>query len=138
MLFLSLMVACSTPPDAAPSSAAGTAPTEASAKGTREDTDIAGMEKAIADGALVVDVRSPGEWKNGHVPGVKHLALSDLSVDAPLFEEHGTDEPIYLLCEVGGRSARAADMLAEAGYHAVNVRGGTRAWREAGKPLEMP
>jgi rhodanese-related sulfurtransferase len=44
--------------------------------------------------------------------------------------------PVYLICESGGRSARASELLTAAGYAAVNIDGGTYAWREAGLPTE--
>ncbi len=136
---LAALVACSTP-DHAPAEPA-TAPADAeaaTAAGTREDTDLDGLQKAMEADRLIVDVRTDREWQAGHVPGAEHIPLSDLSVDDPVFTKNGRDAPIYFICESGGRSARAADTLAEAGYHTVNIQGGTGAWRSAGKPLETP
>ena len=133
-----LILACASTPEASSPAAPDAAPVAPAATGTRENTDLAGLEKALAAGAFVVDVRTDGEWQSGHVPGAKHLPLSDVRADHPLFTEHGKDAPIYVICESGGRSGRAADLLAGAGFHAVNVQGGTGAWRSAGKPLETP
>ena len=44
--------------------------------------------------------------------------------------------PLYVICQSGGRSARAADELSAAGLHAVNVLGGTGGWVQRGWPVE--
>jgi rhodanese-related sulfurtransferase len=46
------------------------------------------------------------------------------------------DQPIYVICAVGNRSARAAEALRRAGYDAINVAGGTNKWVEEGRPFE--
>ncbi|MDP6931979.1 MAG: rhodanese-like domain-containing protein [Myxococcota bacterium] len=85
---------------------------------------------------VIVDVRTHGEFTTGHLPGARNLPLSELGQRIDSLKAHQADT-IYLVCEVGGRSAQATRMLLEAGYQRpVNVRGGTRAWRDAKKPLE--
>ncbi|MCB9678742.1 MAG: rhodanese-like domain-containing protein [Alphaproteobacteria bacterium] len=139
MLFaVSLVLGCASSAPAPETPVTTTTKVETAAKGTRVDTDITGLEKALSDGALVVDVRTDGEWANGHVPGAKHLPLSDLSADHPILAEHDKAQPVYFVCESGGRSGRAADAMSAVGFKAVNVKGGTSAWREAGKPLDPP
>lgn len=83
--------------------------------------------------ALVVDVREPDEYARGHLPGAR---LAPLQTVPSLVGELPTDEPVYLVCAVGARSAQAAMFLAQHGVDAVNVDGGTRDWYAAGYPLE--
>ena len=91
--------------------------------------------KAVLDAgdAVVVDVREPDEYARGHVPGARLVPLQTVP---GLVGELPTDEPVYLVCAVGARSAQAAMFLAQRGVDAVNVDGGTRDWYAAGYPVE--
>jgi rhodanese-related sulfurtransferase len=84
-------------------------------------------------GAAVLDVRNPDEWQSVRVPGVQLIPLGELpeQIDAV-----PSSTPLYVICAVGGRSAKAAEYLRSTGIEAVNVAGGTRAWVEAGYPTE--
>ena len=82
----------------------------------------------------VVDVREDVEYADGHVPGAISVPLSELV--ARHAEIGALPGPVYLVCEVGGRSGQAAAWLEAQGYDVRNVAGGTRAWREAGLPVE--
>jgi rhodanese-related sulfurtransferase len=85
---------------------------------------------------LVLDVRTPGEFTAGHVPGARNIPLGDLAAHLADLEASKT-APIYVICESGGRSAKATKLLLDAGFKApVNVAGGTGAWRTAGHPVE--
>jgi glyoxylase-like metal-dependent hydrolase (beta-lactamase superfamily II)/rhodanese-related sulfurtransferase len=85
--------------------------------------------------ALLLDIREPGEYAHGHVPGAVSLPQADL---ASRLEEIPRDRPVLVLCERGARSLRAAQFLIQVGIErAVSVKGGTRAWRAAGKPLAL-
>ena len=82
----------------------------------------------------VVDVREGWEHARGHIPGARHVVLSQiLSNPASL---HFQDRTIFV-CEIGERSAVASEMAVALGVkEVVNFRGGHKAWREAGLPLE--
>src|SRR6516162_7086466 len=83
--------------------------------------------------ATVVDVREPEEFANGHVPGAINLPQADL---ATRLNEVPRDRPLLLICQGGFRSLRAAQFLRQCGIaDVVSVKGGTAAWRAAGKPL---
>src|SRR6516162_4365061 len=83
--------------------------------------------------ALVVDVREPEEFVGGHVPGAINLPQADL---ATRLNEVPRDRPLLLICQGGFRSLRAAQFLRQCGIaDVVSVKGGTAAWRAAGKPL---
>jgi len=84
---------------------------------------------AIPDGALVVDVREPYEWDAGHLPGARHIPLGDI---ANRLGELPRDTDVVLYCEAGARSARALDVLRDAGFtRARHLKGGYLAWARA-------
>jgi rhodanese-related sulfurtransferase len=94
------------------------------------------VRRLIDEGYEVVDVRENDEWARGHVPGARHVVLA--SILANPGAQRFRDRSIFV-CEVGERSAVASEMASALGVRdVVNFRGGTRAWREAGLPLERP
>ncbi len=82
---------------------------------------------------LVVDVREPWEYAEGHVPGALPMPLATVPQRAG---ELPVERPIYLVCAVGGRSGQAAAYLSRLGLDAVNVEGGTEGWIAAGYPVD--
>jgi hydroxyacylglutathione hydrolase len=84
--------------------------------------------------AVVLDVREPDEYVEGHVPGAVNVPQADL---ASRLDELPRDRPVLAICHAGMRSKRAAQFLKQVGFQQVaSVAGGTVAWVEAGKPLE--
>ena len=78
-------------------------------------------------------MREPEEYAHGHVPGAVNLPQADL---ATRLAEVPRGCPVYLICQGGFRSLRAAQFLRQQGFEdVVSVKGGTEAWRAAGKPL---
>lgn len=130
-LFLSLCTLAGACADAAPPSAAASA--EAA---TVREIDVATLKADLDRGAvtLLVDVRTPGEFASGHVPGAKNVPLDQL--DARLSEFGTTDTEVYVICQSGACSSSASTALATKGLHPVNVRGGTGAWLSAGFPVD--
>jgi rhodanese-related sulfurtransferase len=96
------------------------------------EVDLETFAGAQAAGAVVVDVRNPDEYEAGHVPGAKLLPLGELAARQ---DEIPDGDPIYVICALGGRSLVATKALVGAGYHAVSVAGGTKAWIEQGRPF---
>ncbi len=98
------------------------------------------VQARIARGETVdlIDVRTGMEWNGGHAVGARHVPLSRLDPAAVVSQRVGKpDEPIYVICASGGRSASACDAFHRAGFtQAVNVEGGTSAWSRAGLPME--
>ncbi|SRR5258706_14976442 len=100
------------------------------------DLHIDEVRKLIDDGYEVVDVREDWEWKRGHLPGAKHVVLSQILAN-PTAQKFN-DRTIFV-CAVGERSAVAAEMAVALGVKdVVSFRGGTNAWKAAGLPLETP
>lgn len=98
------------------------------------------VQARIARGETVdlIDVRTAMEWNGGHAVGARHVPLGRLDPAAVVSQRVGKpDEPIYVICASGGRSASACEAFHRAGYtQAVNVAGGTSAWSRAGLPME--
>jgi cysteine synthase/rhodanese-related sulfurtransferase len=83
----------------------------------------------------VVDVRSPEEYAEGHLPAAINVPLADLVGGWPvgLPEDHAA--PIVTVCKVGERSLHGMVLLKSLGYqHVKSLKGGTKAWMEAGLP----
>jgi DMSO/TMAO reductase YedYZ molybdopterin-dependent catalytic subunit/rhodanese-related sulfurtransferase len=88
---------------------------------------------ALAEaGALLLDVREPGEWQGGHVAQAWLLPMGQVA-------RHRSDLPqdrrIVVVCRSGGRSAAVAEALRAWGLDAVNLSGGMTAWAVAGLPV---
>lgn len=85
---------------------------------------------------LVLDVRGPEEFTGelGHVPGARNVPLDELPRRMEELDGH-TEGPVAIVCRTDRRSAKAARMLAAAGFGDVRVvRGGMEAWNRAGLP----
>lgn len=78
--------------------------------------------------AMVVDVRTPEEFNQGHLPNAININWYDADF-AQQFSAIDKNETIYLYCKVGGRSAKATEKLDSLGYrNVVNLSGGYDAW----------
>ena len=87
---------------------------------------------SVPEGAWLLDVREDEEWAAGYAPGACHIPLGELGARAA---EVPQDQAVYVICRSGGRSARAAQALAAAGWQAINVAGGMQDWAAAGRPM---
>jgi rhodanese-related sulfurtransferase len=85
----------------------------------------------------LIDVRTPMEFQEVHIPEARNVPLSDLDVPALLAARRaGADEPIYLDCRSGSRGRQACEKLLSAGVvNVINVDGGTLAWADSGLPV---
>ena len=102
-----------------------------------KDLYLEDIRKLIDGGGYeLVDVREDWEWNKGHLPGARHVVLNALLANPAA--QKIRDRTIFV-CHTGERSSVASEMaLALGTKDVVNFRGGTKAWREAGLPLEMP
>lgn len=88
--------------------------------------------------ALILDVREPSEYAQGHLPNAINLprGLLEFKLNShPLFE--GKQEAdILVYCQVGGRSALAAETMLKLGYQKpLSLAGGFKAWTENGNNI---
>jgi len=94
---------------------------------TIDTTALSGLTNPV-----IIDVREPFEYVSGHAPTAASIPLGELVARV---EELDRDNIVYVICESGGRSAQAVDWLNTQGFDAVNVEGGTSAWRNSGLPV---
>ena len=86
-------------------------------------------EYNATDGAVLLDVRTPDEYRQGHIPGSKNVPLQSISKVAGMIDNKSTT--IFVHCLSGARSRQAAAILMQMGYTNVKNIGGISAY--AGK-----
>ena len=96
-----------------------------------EEVDPSTGRAMVEGGATLLDVRHPEEWEAGHAPDAVLVPLDQLG---DRYTELRTDRAIVVICRSGARSAKAAEALVGAGYEAVNLAGGMKAWVAEGLP----
>ena len=84
------------------------------------------LAEKIAAGFKVVDVREVDEYTDGHIPGAIHVPLQTVPDNLESFR---SDQDVFVVCQVGGRSGKACQYLIDQGVtNVVNVAGGTSGW----------
>ncbi len=87
------------------------------------------------DEALVLDIRTAADYKNGHIKGAKNIPLSEFESAIEKYSDY-KDKPILIYCNSGNTITRALKVLKKAGFDKVNsLEGGIAAWKEANLPL---
>jgi rhodanese-related sulfurtransferase len=88
------------------------------------------------DAPLLLDVRTPDEFAQGHVPGATLIPVQELEArlgELAAYERRG----VVTYCEKGPRAAKAAELLRAHGFSNVRqLDGGIRRWRDEGRELE--
>lgn len=112
----------------------------AAAKQDINEVDVDHADTAIQNADLLIDVREPEEYHNGHLTGAINIPRGLLefkfSNDDALTSR---DLNIVLYCKNSGRAALSAKSLAEMGYlHVISITGGIEAWQAADKPVVTP
>ncbi len=102
---------------------------------------LAFSEKAESiPGAVMLDVRTPEEYRKGHVANALNFNWNDPSFGKKV-AKMDKESPVFVYCLSGGRSAEAAKSLREQGFAQVyEMKGGIMKWRAANLPLatDMP
>lgn len=97
-----------------------------------QDIDVHEAQTLSQQGALLLDVREPGEYDEVHAPNAKLIPLGQLQSRLNEIARY-KNQPVAVMCRSGRRSAKAAEILEEAGFSRVsNVSGGIMAWENAG------
>ncbi|MGY4386768.1 rhodanese-like domain-containing protein [Streptomyces sp. TE12347] len=86
----------------------------------------------------VIDVRTPGEYATGHLPGAHNVPLDRLDEAADALRKAAQRTPLLLVCASGARSAKGCVQLAAHNIAAGTLDGGTAAWAAAGHEIERP
>ena len=79
------------------------------------------------EGAILVDVRTPQEYWEGHIPGSKNVPLQQLDKISSVTDNK--DAPMFVYCHSGARSRQATAILQHMGYANVNNIGGIAAYQ---------
>ncbi len=82
---------------------------------------------------VVIDVRQPEEYRQGHIAGSKLIPLGELQ---KRINELPKDKEIVCVCASGSRSRSATRFLIKAGFTAVDMKGGMFMWQHAGLPVK--
>ncbi|GAA4457594.1 thioredoxin domain-containing protein [Nibrella saemangeumensis] len=84
----------------------------------------------------LLDVRTAGEFASGHLRNARNLDVRDPEFEKKL-AQLDPKRPLVVYCLVGGRSAKAAETLAKAGFTLVyDMQGGFAKWSGSGMPIE--
>jgi molybdopterin/thiamine biosynthesis adenylyltransferase/rhodanese-related sulfurtransferase len=108
------------------------------AKSEITEVDTEGAAAAIADGAIVLDVREPDEYEEGALLGAIHIPRGHLEaqIEGRVIDKQA---PVVAYCAGGVRSAFAAKTLAELGYtNVLSMEGGYGRWKDEGREWKAP
>jgi rhodanese-related sulfurtransferase len=79
------------------------------------------ISEYVANGAVIVDVRTTGEFSSGHIKGSKNIALDGIA--SKVSEIKKWNKPVIVCCRSGMRSAQAASILKQNGIDVINGGG---------------
>jgi len=85
------------------------------------------LSEKMKEGAVIIDVRSPGEYASGHVKGSKNIPLGNISAKMNTIKKW--NKPVITCCASGMRSGSAANVLKRNGVEAYNAG----SWQKAGR-----
>ncbi len=83
------------------------------------------LEQLGPSGQVIVDIRSRADYQRGTLPGAVNIPIAEFAGGKWALDK---TKPVHILCYTGERSVEAAELLEEAGYDAVNITGGYRAF----------
>ena len=83
------------------------------------------LKSRLNQEVVLLDVRTPAEYRSGHIRGAKNVPLHRISQ----YEAKGK-QTHYVICQSGMRSKQATKILAKKGIQVVNVKGGMNAWTD--------
>ncbi|MCX5600602.1 rhodanese-like domain-containing protein [Streptomyces phaeochromogenes] len=86
----------------------------------------------------VIDVRTPGEYASGHLPGALNIPLDQVRRALPELRHAAERGDVLIVCASGNRSQAACELLAGEGIAAATLAGGTTAWAAEGNDLDRP
>ena len=97
--------------------------------------DLFSAYKALSQGEIVLDVRNPDEYAQGHIEGALNLPLPELPARAQELKSYSR---IYIHCKRGGRAKTARDLLAAQGFNNLVCvdDAGMDLWVESGYPVK--
>lgn len=102
------------------------------------DVNVTEFQQLVSkEGIQLVDVRTPEEFKAGHIKNAKLINFFDSDFKEQSTKVLDKNKPVYLYCRSGGRSAKSAKIYKEAGFTKVyNLLGGFNAWSTKNLKIE--
>jgi rhodanese-related sulfurtransferase len=94
--------------------------------------EISDVPTTFDESVVLLDVRENDEWQRGHAAGARHIPMGEVPAR---IGEIDPGAQLFVVCHLGGRSARVAQYLAQNGYAPINVSGGMQAWADAGRSV---
>ena len=82
------------------------------------------LQNKLGRRPIILDVRSAEEYRAGHIASAMNVPLHKIAT----YQKQQTEQ-VYLICQSGLRSKKAAKLLKNKGYDVVNVRGGMNSWQ---------
>jgi rhodanese-related sulfurtransferase len=93
-------------------------------------------KRSIENGkATIIDVRTPEEFKEGHISGATNIDYQDKDFESKI-SSLDKDKQYILYCRSGNRSGKALEIMKQKGFNASNLEGGIMKWEAEGLPLE--
>lgn len=130
VMLLAALTACSSQTDVAEPSVADV---DVNSLPAEVDVSTTAALKDRAD-VVVLDVREQWEYDEGHIPGVTHIPMGEVS---ERLQDIPADKTVIVTCRSGNRSSQVTDFLKQNGYDNVhNMQGGILAWQQAGLDVE--
>ncbi|MDF1751734.1 MAG: rhodanese-like domain-containing protein [Verrucomicrobiales bacterium] len=135
ILFSVLVTSCDQ--DVKPSTSSNSESASARTTTKIEHIDVTGAVSLLAstDKPLVIDVRTPDEFGEGHIEGATMVDFKASDFESKL-SELDRNQTYLVHCRSGGRSAESLPVFEKLGFkHIINLDGGITAWQEAGNPV---
>ena len=92
-------------------------------------------ERITAPGTQLVDVRTPGEYAEGHIAGAVNIDVNSSDFLSAASAALSKEQPVYVYCRGGVRSKKAAKKLARKGYNVIDLDKGISGWKSDGMPV---
>ena len=92
-------------------------------------------QRMMSKSVVLVDVRTPKEFAEGHIQGATNVAWGDDFEKQWNAEDIKNRFTVAVYCRSGRRSSAAASALVKMGYKVIELKGGILAWEKAGKPV---
>jgi rhodanese-related sulfurtransferase len=110
---------------------------EEQSSSTPSTLSVLDFKQAItAKGIQILDVRTAGEFNGGHIQHALQANWIDKNEFADRTQHLDKNQPVYVYCQAGGRSAAAQTYLTQKGYKVINLEGGMSNWKMNGFPVE--
>lgn len=103
---------------------------------TTQESSIEFIEQAKKGEMLILDVRSPEEYADGHVPGAINIPHNDVASQIDSILKFKT-QPVVVYCRSGYRATKAMKVLSKYQFEDIrHLDGDMQGWRKAGLPEE--